>query len=112
MVNPLQTAYIDQSAAVQGHALRKSFERKMLRHGDSCKEVGLIFRPLPIAHMPMDTLVAWSETLVSEVKRIGSSLARQTGGEEGEVYYFSNLLFWLRLTLNIADMTGMNDIFK
>ena len=57
VVNPLQTAYIDQSAAVQGHALRKSFERKMLRHGDSCKEVGLIFRPLPIAHMPMDTLV-------------------------------------------------------
>ena len=48
----------------------------------------------------------------SEVKRIGSSLARQTAGEEGEVYYFSNLLFWLRLTLNIADMTGMNDIFK
>ena len=27
-------------------------------------------------------------------------------------YYFSNPLFWLRLTLNIADMTGMNDIFK
>ena len=55
VVNPLQTAYIDQSAAVTGHALRKAFERKMSKHGDSYKEVGLIFRPLP-----MDTQVLWA----------------------------------------------------
>ena len=59
-----------------GHALRKAYERKMTRHGDSCKEVGIVFRPLP-----MDTLGAWSDTTVAEVKRMESSLARQTAGE-------------------------------
>ena len=33
----------------------------------------------------MDTLGAWSDTMVAEVKRMGSSLARQTAGEESEV---------------------------
>ena len=80
VVNPLQIAYINQSAAVPGFALRKAYEKKMARHGDSCKEAGIIFRPLP-----MDTLGAWSDTMVAEVKRMGSSLARQTAGEESEV---------------------------
>ena len=80
VVNPLQTAYINQSAAVPGHALRKAYEKKMAKYGDSCKEAGMVFRPLP-----MDTLGGWSNTMVAEVKRMGSSLARQTAGEESEV---------------------------
>ena len=40
----------------------------------------MVFRPLP-----MDTLGAWSDTMVAEVKRIWGSLARHTAGEEGEV---------------------------
>ena len=52
----------------------------MPRYGDKCKEVGIVFRPLP-----MDTLGAWSDTLVTEVRRMGSALARQNGGEENEV---------------------------
>ena len=31
VVNPLQTQFINQSAAVAGHALRKAYERKMQR---------------------------------------------------------------------------------
>ena len=80
VVNPLQTQFINQSAVDPGYALRKAFDRKMAKHGDSCKEAGIVFRPLP-----MDTLGGWSDTLVTEVKRMGSALARQTGGEEGEV---------------------------
>ena len=33
----------------------------------------------------MDTLGAGSDTMVTEVRRMGSSLARQTGGEESEI---------------------------
>ena len=80
VVNPLQIAYINQSAQVPGHALRKAYERKMAKHGDPCKEVGIVFKPLP-----MDTLGAWSDSMVTEVRRMGSSLARHTAGEEGEV---------------------------
>ena len=35
--------------------------------------------------LPLDTLGAWGESTVKEVRKIGSALARQTGGEEGEV---------------------------
>ena len=38
----------------------------MLRHGDACTEVGIVFWPLP-----MDTLGAWSDTMVAEVQRAG-----------------------------------------
>ena len=80
VVNPLQPGFINQSAEVPGYAVRKAFDRKMAKHGDSCREVGLVFRPLP-----MDTLGGWSDTMVAEVRRMGSSLARQTAGDEGEV---------------------------
>ena len=33
----------------------------------------------------MDTFGAWGESTIKEVKKIGSALARQTGGEQGEV---------------------------
>ena len=52
----------------------------MAKHRDPCKEVGIVFKPLP-----MDTLGAWSDSMVTEVRRMGSSLARHTAGEEGEV---------------------------
>ena len=38
----------------------------MLRHDDACTEVGIIFWTLP-----MDTLGAWSDTMVAEVRRMG-----------------------------------------
>ena len=71
VVNPPQTAYINQSAAVPGHALRKAYEKKMAKYGDSCKEAGMVFRPLP-----MDTLGGWSNTMVAEVIRVAVVLAR------------------------------------
>ena len=80
VVNPLQVAFINQSAANPGHALRKAFERKMIKHGEPCREAGLSFCPLP-----MDTLGAWSESMVTQVKRMGSALARNRGEDESEV---------------------------
>ena len=41
---------------------------------------GIAFMPLPL-----DTLGAWGESTSSEMKRMRSSLARHTGGEESEV---------------------------
>ena len=58
----------------------KEDARKMGRHGEDCRAAGIVFEPLPL-----DTLGAWGESTVKEVRKIGSALARQTGGEEGEV---------------------------
>ena len=55
------------------------YKRKIAKYKDPCKEVGIVvFRPLS-----MDTLGAWSDTMVAEVKRMGSRLAK-TRGDEGE----------------------------
>ena len=46
----------------------------------------------------MDTLGAWSDTMVAEVRRMGSSLARQTdGGDESEV--IRHLIQWVTVVL-------------
>ena len=52
----------------------------MSKHGETCKEAGLSFFPLPV-----DTLGAWSETMVEQVKRMGSALARNKGEDDSEV---------------------------
>ena len=80
VVNPLQQLYVNQSAVTPGHALVKAHERKLARHWEHCRTAGIVFQPLPL-----DTLGAWGESTIKEVKRMGSALARQTGGEEGEV---------------------------
>ena len=51
----------------------------MSKHGEDCRRAGISFIPLPL-----DTFGAWGESTVREVKRMGSSLARHTGGEESE----------------------------
>ena len=80
VVNPLQQTFLNQSAANPGHALHKAYERKMTRHGEACRMAGIAFTPLPL-----DTLGVWGESTVREVRRMGSSLARHTEGEEAEV---------------------------
>ena len=80
VVNPLQLAFVNQSAINPGHALRKAYERKMNKHGEPCREAGLVFFPLPV-----DTLGAWSETMVEQVKRMGSALARNRGEDDSDV---------------------------
>ena len=80
VINPLQLAYVNQSATNPGHALRKAYERKMSKHGEPCREAGLSFCPLPV-----DTLGAWSNTMVEQVKRMGSALARNRGEDDSDV---------------------------
>ena len=45
-----------------------------------CREAGLSFCPLPV-----DTLGAWSESMVVQVKRMGSALARNRGEDDSVV---------------------------
>ena len=80
VINPLQQTLMDRSAANPGHALQVAFDRKMSRHGEDCRTAGIAFMPLPL-----DTLGAWGESTVREVKKMGSFLARLTGGEESEI---------------------------
>ena len=65
-----------------GHTLIKAHERKMMRYGEACRGTGIWdgVQATAVGHMG-----EWAENTVGEVKRIGSALARQTGGEEGEV---------------------------
>ena len=80
VVNPLQVSMIHQASRTPGYALQKSFDRKMSKHGEPCRQMGVVFTPLP-----METLGGWHEVTVREIRKIGSALSRHTGGEEGEV---------------------------
>ena len=77
VVNPLQISMVHQAAESPGHALNKAYERKMSRHGDQCRQAGVVFTPLPL-----ETLGGWHESTISEVRKIASALSRQTGEEE------------------------------
>ena len=79
VVNPLQVAMAQQAAATPDYALGKSFDRKLAKHGDLCRQAGVAFVPLPF-----ETLGGWHEVTVREVKKIGSALSRHTGSNEGE----------------------------
>ena len=79
VVNPLQAALVAGAAATPGHALTKRFGEKMTKHGEGCRLAGLVFIPLPF-----ETLGGWHEETVTQVKRLGSALARHTGQEESE----------------------------
>ena len=74
VINPLQQTLMDRSAANPGHALQVAFDRKMSRHGEDCRTAGIAFMPLPL-----DTLGAWGESTVREVKRMGAPLPDTRG---------------------------------
>ena len=52
----------------------------MNKHEDPCREAGISFFPLPV-----NTLEAWSASMLEQVKRMGSALARNRGEDESEV---------------------------
>ena len=69
VVNPLQTQFINQSAAVAGHALRKAYERKMQRYGDSCKQ-GCIKLVSVVSRIPDKLLMVRQMTKKITTKKV------------------------------------------
>ena len=55
--------------------LRQEDEREV---GDQCRREGMVFTPLAL-----ESLGAWHEVAVKEVKKLGGALARHTGQQEG-----------------------------
>jgi len=79
VVNPLQAALVSQAAAQPGHALVSRFREKMVKHSDPCRQVGMLFVPLPV-----ETLGGWHEVATVQIKRMGAALARNTGQDEAD----------------------------
>ena len=77
VVNPLQGALVSQAAETPGHALAIAHKRKLDKSWQSCNAQGIVFLPLAV-----ESLGAWHKSAISEVKKLGSSLARHTGEEE------------------------------
>ena len=77
VINPLQAATVAQAAQTPGHALTVAHKRKLDKSWQSCHNQGIVFLPLAV-----ESLGAWHKSAVSEVKKLGSALARHTGEEE------------------------------
>ena len=65
------------AAQTPGHALSVAHKRKLEKSWEACHLQGIEFIPLAV-----ESLGAWHETAVEEVKKLGSALARHTGEEE------------------------------
>ena len=79
VVNPLQEALVSQAAETPGHALAIAHKRKLDKSWQSCNAQGIVFLPLAV-----ESLGAWHKSAISEVKKLGSSLAHHTGaGPDG-----------------------------
>ena len=77
VINPLQAATVAQAAETPGHALQVAHKRKMDKSWQPCNNQGIVFLPLAV-----ESLGAWHKAAITEVKKLGSSLARHTGEEE------------------------------
>ena len=78
VINPLQDALVTDAGASPGHALEVAHKRKLDKSWAPCHRQGIIFTPLAV-----ESLGAWHPSAITELKRIGSALARHTGEEEG-----------------------------
>ena len=77
VINPLQAATVAQAAETPGHALQVAHKRKMDKSWQPCNNQGIVFLPLAV-----ESLGAWHKSAITEVKKLGSALARHTGEEE------------------------------
>ena len=77
VVNPLQAALVAEAAEFPGHALATAHKRKLDKSWQSCNAQGIVFVPLAV-----ESLGAWHKSVITEIKKLGSSLARHTGEEE------------------------------
>ena len=79
VVNPLQVGMVAKAAKTPGYALGEAFRIKVRKAGEDCRRQGIAFVPLAC-----ESLGRWHEVTVTEVEKLASTLARQTGQEEGE----------------------------
>ena len=77
VVSALQQAMVAGSAATDGFAVTKAFDRKLARVGEACRQQGLAF--IPVA---ADTLGGWHKVAAQQIKKLGAVLARHKGEDE------------------------------
>ena len=79
VINPLQVATVTQAASNPGSALSVAFNRKMNSAGELCRRQGLAFIPLAV-----ESLGAWHDVAVAEVRKLGAAIGRHSGKDENE----------------------------
>ena len=75
MINPLHRDWIEGSAANTGHGVKQAYKIKWNLYEPACEAEGMNFVPLPI-----DVCGAWHPAAIKHLKKLGSTLARVTCG--------------------------------
>ena len=78
VTHPLQGATVASAAITPGHAAAEAYARKMREGEEVCRRQGITFIPLAL-----ESLGGWHGVGETEVRKLGSALARQTGQVEG-----------------------------
>ena len=77
VTSPLSASNVAAAASEAGGALLKAVKRKAQGAAQACQDQGLSFLPVAV-----ETLGGLHKTACEQIKRIGTSVARQTGGDE------------------------------
>ena len=80
IVSPFQQATLHRAAREPGYALEMRKQQKIRKYADACSAEGISFFALPV-----ETTGGWEEGAAVIIKKLGQSLARATGQEEGDV---------------------------
>ena len=80
VTSSLASSNLAAAAARPGGALEKAYDRKMHDAADACREQGLVFFPIAF-----EALGGVHQVAVTQLKRLGATLARHTGSDEREV---------------------------
>ena len=76
----MQVLTIERASREPGYALDLRYQQKKTKYGELCEAEGIVFYPLVV-----ETVGGWHEVAVSLLRKLGVSLARSSGQEEGEV---------------------------
>ena len=79
VTHPLQDATRARAATEPGYAMSVAFNNKMRGTADLCDQEGIAFIPLVA-----ESMGGWHKVALEQLKKLGSSLAKHTGQEEGE----------------------------
>ena len=101
VINPLQAATVQGAAETPGHALSVAHKRKLDKSWEACHLQGIEFIPLAV-----ESLGAWHQSAVAEIKKLGSALSRHTGEEE------SSTIARLFQRLSVSLMRGNAALFN
>ena len=82
VINAMRQDLLNRAAEQPKYAVCQAFATKWGKYGNKCESEGLCFILLAV-----DSMGAWHDRAVAEIKKLGSMLARASGEEDSQAIH-------------------------